>query len=319
MNGRSAGLATLLLIAASVCGCSRGRGERPIDASAVDGVGLPIDAGAADGIGPHTDAGTVDGIGLPTDAGVLLCNGDPAVRFAYQAVGGGQSLPGSQVVFENGSLYLLVTGGCHYWTMRDRQSDLREGDLSPAQAAELAHELRLGSWSDLDREYVRPLCDGGDDLFRFDDRQVAIRSRCSAPDTSSSVQWLTQAAGAASQRAYDRGAPVSGPVRFVLVSELGTWSSNVEGRAAPWPLSIDPASIALSYEAATRYEYGSSQIATSGDAAVLRQIRRDFFASGGGPFSGGFIPILGPGGARYQLFVRDSIPLEDDRGLLDVQ
>ena len=115
------------------------------------------------------------------------------------------------------------------------------------------------------------------------------------------------------------GSPVAGPVRFVLVAEQGEWPSLVEERASPWPLAVDPATLALTYEQATRYVAGTSQVASSTDAEALRKVRRDFFASGGGPFSGGFIPVLGPGDARYELFARDVIPIEDAQGLLHVQ
>jgi hypothetical protein len=51
------------------------------------------------------------------------------------------------------------------------------------------------------------------------------------------------------------------------------------------------------------------------DADALRSIRRAFLDSGGALYSGGFVPIIGAAGEKYELFVRDSISLEDAQGL----
>jgi hypothetical protein len=134
------------------------------------------------------------------------------------------------------------------------------------------------------------------------------------------VRPLAAAARAELAARYAAGAPVEGAVRFVLVAEAPdvTWPSLVASAAAPWPLATAPDALAISLDAAQRYLAGSSRIAMPPEADSLRALRRNFEARGGPQLSGGFIPVTGAGGSRYELFVRDAIPLEDAGGLLHV-
>jgi hypothetical protein len=248
----------------------------------------------------------------------LLCDGDPLVRLAYQVMGGGQTLPGSQVTSENGFSYLLVTGQCHFWVMNSADADVHEGQLADSEAFSLSNTLRLGDWSGLDAAYGTCALDVPSRLLRFRDTRVTISGSCGGT-LAAPPAWLSDGIAGSVQDLYAKGTPVAGPVRFLLMTEQGTWSSQVEKRAAAWPLADDPASLALTYEAASRYVAGSSQMVSATDAEELRELRRVFFESGGGPFSGGFIPVVGSDGARYELFARDAIPLEDEQGLLHVQ
>jgi len=234
--------------------------------------------------------------------------------------GAGQTLPGSQVMTENGSRFLLVEGSCRAWFLEDPASDVRTAQLSADAAQALAADLRLADWEDLRGEYVRNLCDGNSSLLRFGVTRIVIASACGGPDHAAAVTGLEDAARSSLAAAYAIAEPAGGPVRFVLVAEPADviWPPLVAAAAAPWPLALAPEAVALSSDAAQRYQPGSSLALAPPDAERVRELRRRFFAGGGGPLSGGFIPVLDAAGARYQLFVRDTIPLEDATGLLHV-
>jgi hypothetical protein len=263
------------------------------------------------GCADHTDG---------ADRSAPICNGEPSVRLAFRRGGAGQTLPGSQVMSENGSQFLLVEGSCRAWFLEDPASDVRTVQLSDVAAQALAADMHLVDWEALRGEYVRNLCDGPGSLLRFGATRIVITSACGVPDRAAAVTWLEDAARRSLSAAYATAEPVGGSVRFVLVAEPPDviWPPLVAAAAAPWPLAVAPETLALSSDAAQRYQPGSSRALAPPDAERVRELRRRFFAAGGGPLSGGFIPVLGTAGARYQLFVRDAIPLEDTTGLLHV-
>jgi hypothetical protein len=254
------------------------------------------------------------------DQSATICNGEPSVRLAYVMAGGGQTLPGSQVMSENGFQFLLVEGSCRAWFLQKPALDVHTVQLSAAAAQTLAVDMHLVDWAGLRGEYVRNLCDGPSSLLRFGDARILIDSACGGPDPAAAVTGLEDAVRRSLAAAYATAAPVDGPVRFVLVAEQPDviWPTLVAAAAAPWPLAVAPETLALSFDEALRYQPGSSRALAQPDAERLRELRRSFFAGGGGQLSGGFIPVLGTGGARYQLFARDAIPLEDATGLLHV-
>lgn len=278
------------------------RARREISAAAV-AVAL-VCGGCADGAGP----------------GAPICDGEPSVRLAFHMAGAGQSLPGSQVMTENGSRFLLVEGSCRAWFLEDPASDVRTAQLSAGAAQTLAADMHVADWDGLRGDYVRNVCDGTSSLLRFGATRIVIASSCGGPDSAAKVTGLEDAARRSLSAAYATAEPAGGPVRFVLVAEPPDviWPPLVAAAAAPWPLAVAPETLALSGDAAQHYQPGSSHAVAPPDAEQLRELRRRFFAAGGGPLSGGFIPVLGTSGARYQLFVRDAIPLEDAAGLLHV-
>jgi hypothetical protein len=150
--------------------------------------------------------------------------------------------------------------------------------------------------------------------------KIEIYGSCNGGNPSASIEHLKSATRQELTSLYQAGASVTGPVRFALVAEdLGsTWSPALEAAAATWPLEIDPASVSITpYEAAT-YRAGSSRALTEPDAEILRELRRAFFQKGNASLSGGFVPIRGAQGEHFELYVRDSISLEDAQGILQL-
>jgi hypothetical protein len=242
------------------------------------------------------------------------------VQLVFQIAGGGLVLPGSQVLSENGFQFLLVEGTCRTWMLTNAGSEIRTAQLTAHDAEQLARQLRVAEWGSLQGQYTRDLCDGPGVLFRFDRTRITLGSACGGGDNSAPVRSLEVAVRDGLAASYAAGAPVDGAVRFVLVAEAPDvmWPSLVASAAAPWPLATAPDELAISIRAAQDYLPGSSRSVTQPEADQLRALRRNFAARGGPALSGGFIPVTGAGGSRYELFVRDTIPLEDAQGLLHV-
>jgi len=89
----------------------------------------------------------------------------------------------------------------------------------------------------------------------------------------------------------------------------------VQAVAAPWPLATPAASVAITIAEAS-YRRGSSAIATDAAAEALRSLRRASAYTNVRSLTGGYIPFVDETGARFQLYMRDAIPPEDDHGLL---
>lgn len=255
------------------------------------------------------------------DAAVNLCDGSPSLRLIFQKGSGGPAIPGSRVMGENGSQYLLVDGQCSFWAMMDPGKDIRTGTLTASQASDLAQALRLNEWERLAGDYHHGTCDGPTSLYRFGESRILVSSICQAADTAAPVNWVEAAVAERLPAVHATGSPVDGPVRFVLVAEPidVVWPAFWMQSARRWPLAGDPATIAMTFAEATAYQAGSSDSAVPPDAEALRTLRREFLADRGGANTGGFIPILGPQDERYELFVRDSISLEDAQGLLHIE
>jgi hypothetical protein len=256
--------------------------------------------------------------GPPADASSLICDGAAEVRLVFMMASGGADIIGMRVTRENGIQYLLIDGQCRYWALSDPILDVRTGTLSSEQATALANELRIWEWERLQGQYVHGYCDGPNWFFRLGRSRIVIPSACGARDTAGPVQWLESAIAGQLGSIYASGSPFNGSVRFLLVRtpDEVPWGDLIMDRAANWPLAEDPASVALSYAEAAAYQVGTSRSLGPPDAELLRTLRRNFVASAGVPYTGGYVPVLGPLSQRYELFVRDSIPLEDSQGLL---
>lgn len=114
------------------------------------------------------------------------------------------------------------------------------------------------------------------------------------------------------------GAPWTGDARYVVVEEDRPIPPGYLGyrNAAPWPLAEAVADVAIGAAEAETYEAVVSHLVTAADAEALRSLRSRFLAGEVGFEAERFIPIETADGARYRLYVRDAIDLEDAQGRL---
>lgn len=284
------------------------------------------DAARPDDAGSR-DAGLADAM-IGDDAGAddasELCDGSEALRLVAVRTAGGMPDPGSGVLYENGSAFLLVRGDCRYWVYAGRYSQTRTGQLTLAQRQRLARALRLDRFADYAGDYARGAAfDVPEQYVAFgagavdapcNASRTCIRLGSGPVDTSQKVDWLESSVQQEIVNLEREGTAVQGAIRYVLAEQ--TWNgAEIWAKAATWPLG-DPAMFAMSEADARAYVPGQSRLATGADAEALRALWVRFLAGDVGDRALSEIIPIASGSTRYHLFVRDSLSLEDAGGLL---
>ena len=120
---------------------------------------------------------------------------------------------------------------------------------------------------------------------------------------------------------YNQATPLSGPVRAMATERPGgleEWEYEV----LPWTLSTPLSSLVWdALDPRTPPARGQGHLVLDPDAQVLRQWRNNQKAEMYHPArEGGFVPVAevgaAPDGPLYQLYSRDTLPFEDENGLV---
>jgi hypothetical protein len=284
----------------------------------------------------HDDGGQLeDAATSPGRTGLdaVLCDGSPGITFAAVLVPGGFLDPGTLMMGENGSSFLIVDGTCQLYSQNSRLSRVVTDSLSDADLQRLREDFRLDSWPNPTRYYepTTTVADGPTFYFALGRSPLAERcvpwrdAECKsttniAPNGDAAA--LQQQLLAAVTRFDESWPTASGDVRYLLVSDEGNDSGVRWSDPAGWPLG-DPEAVALDQQAFAMYRPGMSQRAAGADGAALREVWRQFIeleVSGRDPnYPPGvsnWIPIR-VANTRYQLVLRDSLPFENAQGLVE--
>jgi hypothetical protein len=170
-----------------------------------------------------------------------------------------------------------------------------------ASLVSLLHVPRWPAWM----VTAAPRCaDAGTATMRFHGASLTFIP-C---DATGDLLAMQQGVVARLSTLYAAGTPIGGAVRYLLerVPADVTWSSVDTTHAVAWPLAGDPETVATDPGA----QAAALSLAQVPGADALRTVRRAFPAD----VSSEGAPVLGAAGARYRLFVRDAIPLEDASG-----
>jgi hypothetical protein len=115
---------------------------------------------------------------------------------------------------------------------------------------------------------------------------------------------------------WQQGEPLLGALRVSVVVVPGAAPGMP---TAPWPLMIDPSAIAAEEEGAS--EYPTVRIDGGDDLATLRELRRQYREDDLPPgtpnnlYDHGYLLFHDAGGQDlFKLWIRDSLPLEDEDG-----
>ncbi len=272
-----------------------------------------------------TDAGSPDGGGAACAAAASIpavCDGSTDLRLLVTSMTQATRLnPGDRVLFENGS-YILVDGQCHYWVMSAalEWAELRTGTLGPDEAASLFQDLHFGCWHDLQGGYPAGpgTFDADDILFTDGTNRVLCEGGCGGASVPTVVAEMRDANRSWNQRLWQEGTAVGGDMRGVIYEtdrpdpEHYDWSA--------WPVTnMTIADIAVHTPLdVANLDYGDGVLFTA-DTDALRQVRQEYTSGAHGPWSHyDFLPIVdGTGTHYYELYVRDTSPFENARGLLD--
>jgi hypothetical protein len=233
---------------------------------------------------------------------------------------------------ENGTLFFVVEGNCRFWYFRAWVEPARTGTLGDAEVATVVETFQLESWQGpiastsgglglastwliFGRDDSRPPCGPHAPTRECD--QAPLRSSAGI-DHNAVRNGLLSIMDDLAQVAHE----VAGDMRYVLFE--GDFDITEQDWTMPgitWALG-DPADVAIpSGGPDFTYAIGSSRLVTGADAAALRALRQQFLdgqISGHDPrpgYGARAIPLL-IAGQRYSLFVRDTFPFEDDRGLI---
>jgi hypothetical protein len=212
---------------------------------------------------------------------------------------------------ENGWRFLLVDGSCVAWVLKDSNERLVRTVLSADAEAQLATALNLSAWSRITPP-AGGCADGPGVSYRLGQQRLS-GAGCGV-DPQSTWGQLTAAADAQIDRLATSGEPWAGDVRYLVLQESTPSDSRPP---VAWPLGTALETIALAADQAFTYRPGGSLRATGDDASKIRAIRTT--AANGTSTSGiayDFTRVTDPNGGTYQLYVRDSLPLEQDDGLV---
>lgn len=268
--------------------------------------------GATQPSSAETSSSADGGTDGTADSGNPICDGRAGIRLAAAVWSGPFVPPGVDMLSENGSQYLLVSGHCEAWVLSTWKEPLKRLTLSNEQAKSLARDFRLGAWGGVSTGFGCP--DAHHVTFRFG-RDQAFGVPCGLkPDHPFAV--MNAALLTHIESLYAQGVAVEGDVRYLLVADPTEWhpSFGIYRNAPLWPLATSPETIAIPLK---DFHGGrGSRHATNDEASLLRALRTSWLDGSIGSMMLNFIPVVGSDDAHFQLYARDSSPWENASGLL---
>ncbi|MEO8800384.1 MAG: hypothetical protein ABI551_21005 [Polyangiaceae bacterium] len=244
-----------------------------------------------------------------TSSAVSICDGSSGTRFLYRVGGGTEQAPVGQIVMtENGGQILSIDGACHFWTYDSFWGQVRTGVVDAKMATDLSNALHVDQWSAWQADAASQSsgcigCSGGEVRFGSSTLDLTFDGT-----KTSGLSELAKLVGD-DFKALQSAPEVTGAVRIMLYE-----ISDPSGQATvPWPLTVDPQTLALD-QGTTK---GTSKlISDPDDAAKLRAIRDPFLAGTyGARWYNGEIDVVSSDGTTYGMWFRDVMPGEDADGL----
>lgn len=262
---------------------------------------------------PPREAGTATEIGDLADANVAepTCDGGSAVQLSYLTGGPGNVHSGSQVMWENGPQFFLITEACTFYAQVGQWGPVTTGRLETDELVNLVERLRLEELLQTP-EYCTSNIGGLRQRIEYLER-ASTQRRCDDASVHELNSVFDEMIVVANEL-HQAGVPVDGPVRFSLLYRSENVAREdsfyVDGQA--WPVG-DPHQFANPAESEDVLVVDVHTTDGAG-ATALRELRERAVAID--PLRQ-FIPIVEPDGSRFQLFLRDSLPqYEGDNGRL---
>jgi len=263
-----------------------------------------------------------------------ICNGSQDRTLSVVVVpGAGGIADGSILLAENGVRFFHVRGDCQYWVNKGEGSRYRTGSLGDMKT-QLATDLFYGQWGakGLTRGWGPDPGTFDASPTRFSDGHDRLSISCPcAVDVPSEIPAMSSAEQQWEERLSNAGAPVDGPIRIVVIDD----PSRVFGLPeALWPLSWPLSSVAVSADDAFTLGPGERNVVISDPIEVSKvvSIWEEYLSGAHGPLvQGSAIPFrdvsvsgdagVGDGGANpvgrlYLVLIRDTLPIEDEIGLI---
>jgi len=288
--------------------------------------------GCASTPGPTKESSSVDGSpatapGIDTAEGqpngpakVALCDGTDRMRlWVLVEPTGDREVRGSIVRVENGLPLLMVDGTCKFWIgagwsedalSRDRA--LRTGKLSAADSKALEAALPLDD--------LMPLGDCKAVAGHFDASILAIRAerssaRCATSGNRFGAAWA--AVQTIARTLWNQSVPLDGPIHVSAVE--APFDNTGSAKPYDWPITTPMASFLIP-DGRGQFASGASRLVMEPDAAKKLRAMRDQYLADRGTKPGLYVNWDGmkvsEEGKIALVFMRDALPYEDARGLL---
>lgn len=250
-------------------------------------------------------------------AGAGLC-GD--LRFEAQRRGTGDQPVGARFLAENGYDFLVVDPDCRFWVQERPEAGVQEGTLSEEAAKGLSARLRLAEWQQYVGAYTIALCDGPESAISFGGRRITVTPACnSSGDTVEQVRPILDAVRSTIEELSKSGTPTN-RARYQLVAEGtidegGLTSEAPAYRGAPkWPLSVPASEVATSFVVANTTPESVVTHRVEGDDVKKLWAIVGAYLRGEIGVPGYFVPVMDGAGRGYRLFLRGSVPFENESG-----
>jgi hypothetical protein len=219
---------------------------------------------------------------------------------------------GQAVQFDNGAPFVFIDGQCNYWASGPNIWDeTRTGVLDAETAAELGARLHFGAWPELAAFWTDPrpgIFDTPDLIFDDSKRAVICNRLCDHPDVPGAVKAMRDELHVVARELWDRGHDVDLGVRAIAIPYE-------EFQGIPfvdWPVAR-PIS---DFVRTGIVDVGEGVLENDPPSAqALKELRASFVRGDHGALGWNMLPIKSDG-AYYQLYLRDVLPFEDERGLV---
>ena len=249
-----------------------------------------------------------------------ICDGPPDLRLGFRVVPPLERVTwGAQVLHENGSYFLFVSGDCNYWVRQtqDRWADVRSGRLDEEQALDLSEALHYGRWAEfggLWEDLTSVIADGPAWIFHDATSAVFCLNSCEGTDLPPEFAEMKKQAVSWTDRLWQEGTSVGGPLRLTAV-RLEEGATPLAPPSA-WPVpSVSLAGISISEGESALQGYGEAVLITEGvdELREIRRMHRDVKPPA--TFWYNYIPF-DEAGAFYRACYRDTVPFENEYGLV---
>jgi hypothetical protein len=304
---------SLLLLTSACLGDEPGVGTGTPDPGSSSDSGT--ESGSSDTLDPDSTSTTGE------EGWVEICDGSEGLRLAMVLGGGGPVA--NEIEREIGFYYLYVLGTCEYFALPADGGvmwpDAHTGMLDLATEEQLSRALDYGGLADIAGAWSSDdVADGSTLIVSNGVDTVSCYAGCEqGPEGARALwdelPWIDML--------WAEGDVYAGPLR---VSVIGYADSTLDELAVPWPLEIDPWSIAIDGDVDPFPLAGQTVLIDDpADLATLKELRRQYREDDlleGIPNAlqaYGHLTFENQGGQDlFQLWMRDSLPIEDDVGLV---
>lgn len=285
------------------------------------------------------DAASADGDPEPLPEATLndvasVCDGSGTLKLAVRLDSFHNIAPIQFFFRENGAWWLYIDGDCDAWTYFRCNPDPSSGAafpypeqwcparhkaLSSTEAVELLNALGWVHWARYDGKEFRASLRGGVATFVSGSTEFTYGTLYEGPE-GAALRNLFDDVNQAVGEFYLEAQPVTGDVR-VSVQEGET---SIEGfyDTPPWMHAVWPEDVVdfdIAEEAKSTWPYcmGVSRLMTGDAAERFRELREEFWNPESG-FRNGTAIVVEVDGKPYEVRIRDTIPLEQENGLVRV-